>query len=262
MGNSVRGFIGGLIAKQLLSSDLPFPRNFGFGFLITFLAIVIGTLIFFGYRVSPPKETQPHRTIKAFLHETLQIIKTHHNFRRYLYSRMLLIAQLPAVSLYAVHAHNTFHFAISDAGLLTATKVVAFGFGSFMGGKIGDRFGHKTAVIFSFTCHLLALTTALLAQSMVWVYSIFVFLGIASGAFMPASMSLVYSFAGVKGDNQIYMALIDTILAPFTLIAIVLSGVLGTALGVTLVFKIVGIFLIIGLLMLIFRVRDPELLSN
>jgi MFS family permease len=97
---------------------------------------------------------------------------------------------------------------------------------------------------------------------MVWVYSIFVFLGIASGAFMPASMSLVYSFAGVKGDNQIYMALIDTILAPFTLIAIVLSGVLGTALGVTLVFKIVGIFLIIGLLMLIFRVRDPELLSN
>jgi len=262
MGNSVGGFIGGLIAKQLLSSDLPFPRNFGFGFLITFLAIVIGTLIFFGYRVSPPKETQPHRTIKAFLHETLQILKTHHNFRRYLYSRMLLIAQLPAVSLYAVHAHNTFHFAISDAGLLTATKVVAFGFGSFMGGKIGDRFGHKTAVIFSFTCHLLALTTALLAQSMVWVYSIFVFLGIASGAFMPASMSLVYSFAGVKGDNQIYMALIDTILAPFTLIAIVLSGVLGTALGVTLVFKIVGIFLIIGLLMLIFRVRDPELLSN
>ncbi|MFQ6611607.1 MAG: MFS transporter [Fidelibacterota bacterium] len=262
MGNSVGGFIGGLIAKRLLSSDLPFPKNFGFGFLITFLAIVIGTILFFGYRVNKPNETQSHRTIRAFLKETFLILKTHLNFRRYLYSRILLIVQLPAVSLYAIHAHNTFHFAISDAGLLTAVKVVAFGFGSFIGGKIGDRFGHKTAVAFSFTCHLLALITALLAQSMIWVYLIFIFLGIASGAFMPSSMSLVYGFAGVKGDSQIYMALIDTILAPFILIAIILSGILSATMGVVVLFKIIGILLIAGLLILLFKVHDPELISN
>ena len=111
---------------------------------------------------------------------------------------------------------------------------------------------------FCFACHVLAMGTALMAQSMVWVYGIFFFLGTAQGAFMPAGLSLVFDFAGEKGDNKMIMALIDTILSPFVLIAITAGGFLSETAGLDFLFRILGAFMLVGLLIVIFLVRDPH----
>ncbi len=258
IGNSFGGFIGGILAKELLGSSLEFPVNFGWGFLIAFVSIFFGTLLFFGYRVNTPKEIQPHRSVRGFVRDVKHILKSNQNYRRYIYSRVFLTAQFPAVSLFVVQAQQAFQFEISEAGLLTATKVAAFGIGSFSAGKIGDKFGHKSGLILSFSFQLAALITALMASSMVWVYAIFIFLGVAQGAFLPAMMAIVYDFAGEKGDSKIYLALTDTVLAPFVIIALILSGTLIRILGILTIFKGITIFMIIGILLLIFMVKDPN----
>ena len=99
---------------------------------------------------------------------------------------------------------------------------------------------------------------ALTAQSMIWVYGIFIFLGLAQGAFMPAAMSLVFDFAGEQGDNKMIMALIDTILSPFILIAITIGGILSETAGLTFLFRILGALMLAGFLIMIFLVRDPH----
>tara|TARA_B100000035_G_C21019964_1_gene563599 strand:+ start:165 stop:1202 length:1038 start_codon:yes stop_codon:yes gene_type:complete len=258
IGNSMGGFIGGIVVKKLLGSSIPFPASFGWGFLILFFALIISISSFLGFKVKSLGTNQRKRTKGDFIQETKTILKTNRNFRRYIYSRIFLTAQFPAISLYAVYSRDIFHFDVSDAGLLTAARLAAFGFGSLLAGQIGDRIGHKAAMTFCFACHVLAMGTALMAQSMVWVYGIFFFLGTAQGAFMPAGLSLVFDFAGEKGDNKMIMALIDTILSPFVLIAITAGGFLSETAGLDFLFRILGAFMLVGLLIVIFLVRDPH----
>lgn len=256
--NSVGGFIGGILVKMLLSSAITFPENFGLGFLILTVSMAVGALLFIWFRLDSPRETQPHRTIGQFIHEVKLIYRSRLNFRRYLLARIFFTFNYPAVSLYAVYSQDKFNFDISEAGIFTALTATAFGLASFISGKIGDRFGHKTSLTLAFTAHLLAIFTAVSAQSMIWVYGIFLFLGFGQGAFMPASMNLVYDFAGEKGDNKLFMAMVDTTLAPFTLVAIIFAGILAETVSPVWIFSLIAGFLTVGLLLLIFRVNDPK----
>jgi len=69
-------------------------------------------------------------------------------------------------------------------------------------------------------------------------------------------MNLVYDFAGNR-DTKTYMALIDTILAPFVLLIIIASATLSSIFGPKSVLISVAGMLIVGILLLIFVVKDP-----
>ncbi len=255
--NSVGGFAGGFLLKRLLNSSLPFPNNFGWGFLIMTASITFGILLFLGYRLYTPEEHQPHKSLKQFWSETRDILRHHNNFRRYLFSRIFFTANYPAISLYAIYTQEKFGFNISEVGIFTVLNVLAFGFASLAAGKLGDRKGHKTSLILAFTAHLMAVITALLARSMIGVYAIFVLIGLGQGAFMPSSMNLVYDFAGSR-DNKTYMALIDTILAPFTFLAIMLVGKFSGMVATETLFWAMGTSIFVGLFLMVTLVHDPK----
>ncbi len=254
--NSVGGFIGGFLVKILFSSSISFPNNFGIGFFIYFFSVIVATTAFIGFRVRPVKISEKKRSLGQFINEIKEIIKKHKNFRRYLLGRIFFTANFPAISLYAVFMQDKFGFDISEAGVFTVINVTAYGIASYISGKIGDRFGHKTALILSFSAHLFAVFTTLLATSMFWVYLVFMFLGLGLGAFVPASMNLVYEFAKER-DNKLYMAMIDTFLAPFTLFVIITAGMLSSLIALEWLFVGIGFSLIAGLIFMIFMVKDP-----
>ena len=256
--NSIGGFVGGILVKLLLSSSIPFPNNFGWGFLIFTASMTIGAVLFVGFRLDSSSEIQSHRTASHFFQEIKTIIQTHTNFRKYLLARIFFTFNYPAMSLYAVYSQDKFNFDISEAGIFTALTAIAYGFASYASGKIGDQFGHKTSLTLAFIAHLLAVLTASTAQSMVWVYGIFLFIGIAQGAFMPSAMNMVYDFAGEKGDNKLIMALIDSTLAPFTLIAIVVAGIMAEMYSTIWIFTIIAVMMFVGLFLLVFMVKDPK----
>jgi MFS family permease len=256
--NSIGGFLGGIIVKILFSSSIAFPKNFGYGFFIYLLMIMIATVLYLGLRIKSPAEKRPHKSVAEFLAETKRIIKTHISFRRYLIARAFLTVIFPAISMYAVFMQEKFGFDISTAGIFTILNVVAYGLSSYLSGKIGDRFGHKTAIVFSFTAHLFAVLTALFTTTMFGVYTVFIFLGFGYGSFMPASMNMVYSFAG-KNDSKLYMALIDTFLAPFILITIFAAAYISETFGTMQLFWVIAGMLCLGLSIMIFYVKDPSL---
>ena len=112
-------------------------------------------------------------------------------------------------------------------------------------------------VFFCFS-HFLAVLLAIFSQNMVWVYAIFLCIGMANGAFMPAAMNMVYDFAGDR-DNKLYMALIDSFLAPFVVFFIFMTSIL-TEWGYFIAALVgLGISLMLGLLVLILFVKDPGL---
>jgi Na+/melibiose symporter-like transporter len=75
---------------------------------------------------------------------------------------------------------------------------------------------------------------------------------------MPASMNMVYSFAG-KNDSKLYMALVDTFLAPFILITIFAAAYISETFGTAQLFWIIAGMLCVGLAIMIFYVKDPSL---
>lgn len=256
--NSIGGFLGGVLVKILFSSSIPFPKNFGYGFFIYLLMIMIATILYLGMRIKSAAEKHPHKSVAEFLSETKTIIKTHISFRRYLIARAFLTVIFPAISLYAVFMQEKFGFDISTAGIFTILNVVAYGLSSYLSGKIGDRFGHKTAIVFSFIAHLFAVLTAVFTTTMFGVYAVFLFLGFGLGAFMPASMNMVFSFAG-KNDSKLYMALVDTFLAPFILITIFAAAYISETFGTAQLFWVIAGMLCVGLAIMIFYVKDPSL---
>ena len=92
---------------------------------------------------------------------------------------------------------------------------------------------------------------------MLSVYLVFIAVGIGQGAFMPSAMNLVYDFSSYK-DAKTYMALIDSILAPFVLLYIILIGWLINVGNYELSLQILIISLFIGILILLFIVEDPK----
>ena len=74
---------------------------------------------------------------------------------------------------------------------------------------------------------------------------------------MPSAMNLIYKFAD-GGDNKIYMALTDTVLAPFTFLAITIVGGVSELIDMAIILIVIGAFLIIGIFIMIFFVDDPS----
>ena len=254
--NSLGAFGGGILLKFLLETSIPFPKNFGYGFIILFFCLSIGTFFFAFYKEK--KQNKSNTSFNQFKIETKQIIKNRPNFHRYLFSRIFYCATLPALGLYAVFCQKKFGFNISEIGLFTVLNVISMGISSYISGYLGDKHGHKISMLIAYLFHLIAVILALLSKNMFWVYCIFISIGAGQGAFMPSAMNLIYDFADLE-DKKTYMALIDSFLAPFSLMFLVGIGFLITKNQFVLSFCIIGFCLLIALLILYFFVKDPKL---
>ena len=253
--NSIGGFFGGITLKYLLSSNIPFPKNFGYGFFILFFSLIIGTVVFYFYKEK--KRQHYKKSILQFKQETKLIINNHPNFQIYLISRIFYCATLPAMGLYAIYCQNKFNFEISEIGIFTILNVTAMGLFSYISGNIGDRYGHKYGLVMAYTLHLLAILLVLFSKTMLWVYCVFIVVGSGQGSFMPSAMNLIYDFAGER-DKKTYMALIDSFLAPFALIFILGIGSLVNNSEYILSLYIMGSCLFIAIIILYFFVKDPK----
>ena len=255
--NSLGGFVGGISLQQLLKMDIDFPMNFGYGFFILFISLMIGTLIFLFYKEKPAPIHIKRKSISEFIIETKIIIKNHPNFHNYLFSRIFYCASLPAMGLYAIYCQNKFQFQIDQVGIFTILNVLSMGISSYLSGHIGDKYGHKVSMQAAYIFQLLAVILAIYAKNMIWVYSIFICIGCGQGYFMPSAMNLVYDFAGER-DKKTYMALIDSFLAPFALLFLLIIGYLINQNSYKLSFVILGLCLSISIIIIQFFVKDPK----
>ena len=103
--NSIGSFIGGITLKYLLSFDIDFPKNFGIGFFILFLSLMIGTILFLPFKIKEKVNTKDYIPFSEYIAKTLEIVKGHKNFHRYLISRVFYSSCLPGLGLYLSLIH-------------------------------------------------------------------------------------------------------------------------------------------------------------
>jgi MFS family permease len=149
------------------------------------------------------------------------------------------------------------NFEISEAGTFTIINMSVAAVSSYLTGKFGDSHGHKNAMVIIFISYFCALVTCLFSTTLIHAYIIFVFLGIGMGGWITSAMSLIYEFSGQE-DTKIYFALTDTLTAPFVLLSIIFTGVCIPIFGMDVVLMIIGFFMALGILSLMFLTKDPK----
>ena len=129
--------------------------------------------------------------------------------------------------------------------------------GYFLWGAIGDRFGHRSILVWGSLCAALSAGVALWAHGF-WAYAlVFLLLGLSLTATSLASFTLITEF-GPEARRPTYIALASVAYAPFAVGAPILGGFLADAWGYVPVFIISAIAGLAAMLAFQLLVPDPR----
>ena len=78
---------------------------------------MIGTILFLPFRIKEKVNTKDYIPFSEYIAKTLEIVKGHKNFHRYLISRVFYSSCLPGLGLYAVYCQDKFNFELSDVSI-------------------------------------------------------------------------------------------------------------------------------------------------
>ncbi|HEX8731153.1 MAG TPA: MFS transporter [Ktedonobacterales bacterium] len=261
---NVMGIGGAAIATVLLAS-VTWPLNFALCFAMTFAAMVISFVMLALGReparithTSPAARLSMSASMSAQAREIVALVRQDSALRRLLIANGLVGMATMAGALYAVSAVRLGGLSDPEVGAESTVLFVAMTVGSFAWGAVGDRFGHRTTLLWGTVCAGLAGLVALVAHGFLAYGVVFLALGLSISGVLLAGFTLITEF-GPEERRPTYVALASVAYAPFVIGAPILGGFLANAWGYPPVFAVTALFATAAALMLRFWVPDPRM---
>jgi MFS family permease len=141
-------------------------------------------------------------------------------------------------------------------GVFTLSMVLVQVVSALVVGFVADHYSNKTALLCAATGMFLATLGAIVAPSPGWFVIVFGFLGVnfAAEGMLRSNMALEYA---PTAQRSIYIGLMNTLMTPCYFSGFA-GGFIADFLGYRGVFIIGAVFSIIGITLLLKRVRDPR----
>ena len=151
----------------------------------------------FGSLIREPvrRHQTPRRSQREFLVGVTEILKKHHNYRRFLFTRLLFGFGVMGSGFITIAAIRTWQVSDATVGVYTALLLVGQALGTLSLGLLADRQGHKLSFEIVAFVSLLAFAFAWLAPSPTYFFPAFFLLGIANGGLMVSGNLLTMEFA-------------------------------------------------------------------
>ncbi len=248
-------FVGSLVLTWLLG-NVSFPLSFACAFFIGFALQTASLAVQWNLVETVPSRTVPRRPLSEFIRAIPQVLRTNHAFRLFLGSSALLVVATMPVGFFAVYALR--HFGAPDiiigefTLIIVATQVVS----ALVNGYIADRFGNKVVLILAAGAMLCATLIAFVAPSTGWYRLVFLFVGVVLGSETMARYNIAVEF-GPPERRSTYVGMMNTLLSPMYLSGLA-GGWLIDRLGFHTLFAVAAGFSLLGIWVLVFRVRDPR----
>jgi hypothetical protein len=257
---AVRNVLGGSIAlaagfvlREILGSDIPFPRNFGYIFLFGTILATIGNASF-SFVKEPVGETGIKRPLLGMLRYIPDLLRTDASLRRFLRVRLLGLAALLAEPFYGIHALVRLEAPESALGIYIIAATVA-AIGANFAFRRPANSGHNVSILqIGYACYALALLSALLIQDWRLFSLVFMFAAIGNAAVGSAAWNLLYAIAPAS-ERALYIGIINSMLAAPSLLPI-LAGVAIVFVDLRVLFTIGAL---LGLAAFAFSLRLKEL---
>ncbi|HEX2980909.1 MAG TPA: MFS transporter [Anaerolineaceae bacterium] len=199
----------------------------------------------------PPLDPTPFRDI------VLNILRRDRNFRWFLATRMMSPFAMMAMAFFTVYAVRHLGMNELTAGLITSILFVTQVAANPILGRIADRWSRKYMLVLGALCSGASGLLAALAPDLAWFYIVVFLAGIGNTAFWTIGMTFTLDY-GSEDEKSTYIGLANTLIAPFTILAPFIGGVLADAIGYTVTFMVSAVFGLITALTLLIFVRDPS----
>jgi MFS family permease len=261
--------IGGAALGSYLLQTVAWPWNYAWCFIISFIAVTISFILLAmgrepartDFHQAPSMAGKMHEKTIHWINDMGQIISQDQFFRQFLIVNALAGSATIGSGLFAIVALRQAHLTDLEVASLTIILLIAQSIGSFLGGFIGDRFGHRTTLIWSTIAGTLATAITLIASNMILISIVFFLFGLGISGFGLAQMTFVIDF-GPPSRRPVYIGIAQTLLAPFTSLAPLFGGIIADQWGYTPVFIIGTLLGVVASFAYWYYVKDPQSLTD
>ncbi len=254
--NAVGGalaLLAGLLLRRILASDIPFPRNFGYLFLIG-TALTAASYLAFSLMREPAGKPALKEPFRHMVGRIPTILRRDASFRRYLRVRFLALLALLAEPFYAVYALQRLEVPAATLGVFVVVATFAAIAANFAFRLPADHGQNVTVFQLSVGLLFAAPLLALLAPGGQLFALVFACSAAGNAGLGIAAWNLLYAIAP-ESERPLYVGAANSILAMPSLAPVVAGSVVG-------LFGYRGLFVaaaIIALVSLAFSFRFAEL---
>ena len=251
--------LGAGVSAWLLNT-YPFPANFAYTFLIAAVFIFISWCALALTREPAQAVTAPRRSHREYLVSLPDLIRSDHNYRRFLIARALMALGGLGAGFVTVAAVDRWRIPDATAGIFTAALLIGQTMGNLLFGFLADRFGHKLSLVLGLLANVLGFAIAWLAPAPEWYYAAFALFGIASGAVVVSGILIVMEFSDAE-RRPTYVGIANTSVGIIGVVAPLLGAGLAS-IGYSWTFATSAAVSIAALGLMGWWVREPRGISG
>lgn len=260
-----RNVTGGLIAAVLsyfagryLIERHVFGNGYATTFLLAFVLTSLGlTALRLLIREPEPPTLRPQTRLGDRLRDFPMLIRGDRDYRNFLIAQVLAMAARVAAPFYILHASQVVGLSGATLGLFSVAYLGADTVSNLAWGYLGDKTGFRAALVASVALSVAATGLLLAAHDQTLFLLAFVGLGASSAGYMMSSSTLVLEF-GERHDMAMRLAISSTAEGAMSAAGPLAGGLLAAAAGYPAVFWTAIVLQTVGLLVLIFKVREPR----
>ncbi|MFC4453136.1 MFS transporter [Deinococcus sonorensis] len=238
LGGGLLAFGAGLLVRQILASELPFPLNYALVFALATAAYTVGYGVF-GRVQEPADPVLPASDFRQELRSVPLTIRADPYFRAFLLVRLTLAFASMADPFYAVYALRELHVPGSQLGVFLMALAGAAPLSNVLWRRVADLKGSRRIIRYSSVCSLLAPLLALLIGHLgpgaTGAYLlVFVAGSVAAQGFNLGHTNHLLNIAPPEARSR-YIGTLNTLVG-LALFAPVLGGLIADQLGYRTVF--------------------------
>ena len=203
--------LSGLVLRRLLDSDLAFPADFGFVFLLGTL-LTAGAYLSFALVREPAGKVAMKQALGGTLRRLPGVLRSDVSFRRYLRVRFVALAALLAEPFYAVYAIERLGAPASALGTYVIVATFASIVINFAFRRPADRGRNVTVLQVSIALLAAAPLAALLAGDWRWFALVFACSAAGNSGMGIAAWNLLYAVSP-EADRPLYVGVANSVLA-------------------------------------------------
>jgi len=251
--------LGAFLSIYLLKS-FPFPNNFALCFLFAFFAVSISYISFVLIKEPVYPLRDKESSFRDYFLGLPSLLKKDKNFVSFLVASIFLGCGTMATAFFAVYAMNKLTLPDSQIGVFTLMLLAGQTISSILWGYLGNKKGYKLVMEAGILLTITAILLAIFSSSIYLFYGVFFIFGWAFSGYFISSMAITLEFSTPE-MRPTYVALANTIKAPFISLSPLLGGFLADRIGFPSVFVLTIFVLLGGFLYLVSLVKEPRHLT-
>jgi len=246
----------GAVASVALLTALPYPQSFVAVFLAGAVCILASLAFLARVREPIPARRPAPQSTREFWIGVREILKTQHNFRRYLAARVVMGLGAMGVGFLTLSAIRTWNVSDGTVGIYTGLSLLGEAAGMLILGLLADRRGHKLSLQLGGAAYVVAFVLAAWSPDPAVYYAAFVLVGFGIGGQITSGIMMTLEFAP-PGRQPTYAGLVNTSLG-FAGIVAPLVGAWLAARAFSVLFLLSAALELSALVILVARVADPR----